>query len=136
MKTLEKNNRLPAVYSYEVLSEHLIAAHLEFGEDVIGVGNNTTARWDDEDVTQPDEFCILITLHDTVVCRMYRSVVQLNSGGYKSKTTKDRMDRALKPLGLRMTTIYKNWYVYNVTTGAYVEYFDGMVVSKETGGWQ
>lgn len=77
--------------------------------------------------TREDE--TVIRLHATDVARVLPSgAVVLNSGGYKTVTTKDRMNTVLKGYSLYQSKGL--WYVRRYSDGKTVPYYDGIMVPK------
>ena len=69
-----------------------------------------------------------IVLHQTVIYSIEKdicSVITLNSGGYQTNVTKDRMNRFL-PLGYRISQRKFTWYLD--TPDGEIRYTDGMQI--------
>jgi hypothetical protein len=70
-----------------------------------------------------------IRLHSTYVLVFHPDMsITLNSNGWRTYTTKDRIN------GQSMFTVYQrafNWYVWIVQTGETVDYADGMTVHAD-----
>lgn len=77
--------------------------------------------------TGPDT--IGVKLHGTVILTYCASgTVQVNSGGYQTGTTKDRLNRFL-PLPYRVTQSKLEWTIYNARTGETVcEFANGLTL--------
>lgn len=135
MRTLNPNNRNPKNgLRFWELHKHLIAdgggvANLK---SKVGVGNNTVAVF--RRVGHDDPQAIDIVYHGTTIARLYDhdDAVWLHTGGFKTRSVKARMDWALIPIGYRMRQVGRTWKVYSINTGAYRDYFDGMMVVKGT----
>lgn len=84
------------------------------------IGHNTVARRNGEDIE--------IVLHWTaiVVVKPGNSVV-LNSGGYRSATTKERINQFL-PSGVSLFQKAGAWYLRFHATGEVVDFHDGIRV--------
>lgn len=73
----------------------------------------------------PDE-SIGYSLHGTEVVRLYKNgTVLLNSGGYRTVTTKDRINTFL-PSGIRLSQDRCQWFISR--DGERVSFFDGMKI--------
>ncbi len=95
------------------------------------LANNTTL-WASEDC-EPEFF--EITLHSTTVFMFYRDgSFELNSGGWKTVTTKERLNRYL-PDGWRVYQLKFEWWLADVRNGwaseVKYEFKDGMRVSAD-----
>lgn len=75
-----------------------------------------------------------IRLHGTYVVKFYANgTTELNSGGYRTVTTKDRMNRYL-PFGARIWQQDGTWYYYaEGETDSSVIFRDDMAIDSETG---
>jgi len=71
-----------------------------------------------------------VRLYGTVVAEVGKEHVRLDSGGWQTATTKDRMNRALYPIGWRVDQIKHVWQVRNLETGETRDYVDGMELKK------
>ena len=63
------------------------------------------------------------------------SVITLNAGGYRTVTTKDRINRFL-PLGFRLVQRNWNWIIQEMEDGTYRDrelFHDGMQIKLELG---
>jgi hypothetical protein len=69
---------------------------------------NNTVRY-----TRPDG-SVCIRLHKTDIVTSVKGDITLNSGGYKTPTTKDRMNNALRPMGWSVTQERKVWYLARI----------------------
>jgi len=75
-----------------------------------------------------------VQYHMTVVAKIVDTSegmkVRLDSGGYKTFTTKKRMNQAFEHWKLPWIVYQKNhhWYLYNTETGQILDYYDGMKV--------
>lgn len=70
-----------------------------------------------------------IILHNTAIVKYTKDgSVVLDSGQYRTKTTKTRMNEVLPPY-LRVAAQRGNWYVYN--RGERTPFYDGMVIPLE-----
>lgn len=133
MKTLNTNNRNPRYEGVPFWDVHKLL--IEDGNGVaslgssVGVGNNTVARF--RRVGHDDPQAIEVKYHDTIVAVLYDDErVQMWTGGFRTKSTKTRLDWVLLPLGYRLTQIGRTWKVYSINTGSYRDFSEGMVVGK------
>lgn len=71
-----------------------------------------------------------VVLHSTEVVKVIDNEVFLNTGGYKTVTTKTAINRALEQLGKPLKVYSKKgkWYVYNYYLKYDVEFNDNMKV--------
>jgi len=129
MKCYLKGNRNPRSYHFKGLVE----AISESGNP-IQLGRNTTAElflpsWPTRYNRSERE--ITVRLHDHPIIRLYpNGVVRLFDCGLKTKTTKSRMDAALQGIGYRLVAINRKWKIYEIATGIYADYFDGITVAE------
>ena len=77
-----------------------------------------------------------VILHQTVVasCTPVNGVTTLDSGGWRTATTKVAMNTALRQLHQGRIAVYQEkgrWYV--ATPSGDLEYFDGMVIGGGSG---
>ena len=91
----------------------------------IGSRATTVAHWGDEGDT-------LVTYHETVVVMLKGDTVTLNSGGYRTATTKRRMNEtsARFHLGYRVFADAGHWYV-QTWQQARVPFVDGMTFKRK-----
>lgn len=126
MKSLLPNNRNPKELPFETLASALLNAS-DTGKwhpmSIVACGNNTTATWHGEDA-------VVIQFHDTIVALVTSDGVQMFTEGYRTRTTQKRLDWCLLPLGFRLTQVRGTWKVYSIKTGAYRDFFEGMIVRK------
>lgn len=77
-----------------------------------------------------DLMVITVIYHETVVFFAYtdRSLIQLNHGGYRTKTTKQRINSCFQALDLPIRVIQKDydWYLSNVTDGSIRSHLPGV----------
>lgn len=71
-----------------------------------------------------------IRYHDTDVVTFDAKTITLKSGGWRTKTTKSRMNQSANQFGLGFQVYQKdyNWYV--TFKGETVDYFDGIVLNR------
>jgi len=102
--------------------------HLDFetaenvlrGRADVGLSLNTTLRRTERPGSGP----IAVRLYSTdVVTFLENGDIILNAGGYRTTTTKDRINRVL-PLGWRVYSKDWDWYVH--TPAGVFEFYDGM----------
>src|SRR5258708_1370256 len=78
----------------------------------------------------------VIRLHETDIVRKRNGYVILNSGGWKTVTTKDRMNDHL-PAGYRLFSDHGQWYVapwrgsWETLKRERVPFFDGMAIPND-----
>lgn len=84
------------------------------------IGNNTYMSL--------EEGIIRIRLHGTDVVTIYRdNSINLNSGGWRTVTTKDRMNKYLSP-PWRVVQEKFEWYVWNWETKRKIPYYDHIIL--------
>jgi hypothetical protein len=127
MKSLNPNNRNPRNgLSYT----EIVSAFQVYKVDQIRVGNNTVAEKVDS-FEEPVAAWINVVYYSTKIANLFSNdEVQIYHGGYKTDAAKDRLDWVLLPLGFRLTSIKGKWKIYSIATGAYRDYFAGMVVTR------
>lgn len=88
-------------------------------QDRIGKTATTTAR-DNAGITR-------VTYHNTIVVSFGNGRVTLDSGGWRTATTKTRMNQAARQFGLGFTVVQVkgDWYV-NTQDGQCLNFQDGM----------
>lgn len=98
------------------------------GKDARTIGNNTH-------VVRQENGDISIRLHHTYVVTYVAGTadIVLNSGGWRSVTTKDRINTFL-PLRFRVSQRAYVWYVSDRYTGSETEYEDGVILRGEPRG--
>jgi hypothetical protein len=71
-----------------------------------------------------------VKYHDTVVVRFRPGQVVLNSGGWRTATTKLRMNQAANEFGLRFQVFQSKgeWFVTHELTDETLNFQDGMVL--------
>lgn len=74
---------------------------------------------------------IAYRLHTTDVVTITKNSVILNSGGWKTNTTKDRIHQYAYQYGIRLSQIKGLWFV--TTTAGVFDYFDGIEISISNG---
>lgn len=127
MKSFLHGNRLPRSYTYHDVEEVLCLV-----ENPMQLGRNTTATF--YMPSQPHgrhERVICVRLHGHPIVSLYdNETVYLHSRGMKNKVTKARMDAALQGIGYRLVAVNRKWKIYEIATGTYIDYFDGIMVAK------
>lgn len=73
----------------------------------------------------------IVRYHNTDVVKFNDKEIILNSGGWRTNTTKTRMDQTRNQFNLPFAVFQKNyeWYVH--TKNGIVDYFDGMIIKNE-----
>lgn len=85
------------------------------------LGNNT---WVFERQDANGDSCVVIILHSTPIVTYHENgTVTLNTGGYRTVTTKARMNEVL-PQFIRVSQIRNEWFVY--VHGEREKYYDGI----------
>lgn len=67
-----------------------------------------------------------MTLHRTMIAVWGDGVLTLNSGGYRTLTTKERLNGVLSRMGYQIRQRKGEWIVYNSQTEENVLFYDGM----------
>lgn len=77
-----------------------------------------------------DDSSIRLRYHGTTVAEFrHDGSVQVNSGGWRSRTTKDRINQAIRGLGVVFQENWE-WYLHNLQENRIVPFQDGMVLNK------
>lgn len=73
-----------------------------------------------------------VCYHNTNVVSFNEKKIILNSNGWRTATTKLRMNQAANQFDLRYVVSQKNgnWYVYNTANGTQYDYKDMMVIKR------
>jgi hypothetical protein len=71
---------------------------------------------------------ISIIYHSTVVVKINKDSIQLNSGGWQTNTTKTRMNQASSQFDLGFSVYQKQYKWYVDYKGKTLEFFDLMVL--------
>ena len=91
------------------------------------IGNNTRVMFADADSYDP----VAIRLHSTNVVTFYRDGrIVLDSGGWQTVTTKDRMNSVL-PQRFRVFAKDHVWFVSDNRTGSTIPFSDGMTLVND-----
>lgn len=70
-----------------------------------------------------------LKLHDTVIAKIQRDgILWLNTDGWRTNTTKERLNGLLDGLGLKIYQRKGKWYVMNLSNEESVNFFDGMEI--------
>ena len=67
--------------------------------------------------------------HTTVVEFRMDGSIKINSGEWRSKTTKDRINQAIRGLGVVFQENWE-WYLHNLQENRTVPFQNGMVINK------
>ena len=87
----------------------------------IGKTNTAILREDDGSVT--------VILHETPIVKIDANhVVTLNSGGYETNVTKNRMNQVAKEFNLNFQVFQKDHQWYVSVPGGDLEFHDGMTI--------
>ena len=88
------------------------------------LGNNTTLETDWQ-----NNPCVV--LHSTRIATYTDAGLRVNSGGWWTSTTKDRLNKALAAAGLpyRVCQESYNWYIWNIETGEKAPFRDGTTLT-------
>ena len=97
-------------------------------QNKIGTGH-TTVKTDKAGITT-------VTFWNTDIVYFSKEVIMLNSGGYRTATTKTRMNQASNQFNLGYTVAQENykWYVYFMDRKFVFE--DGMILNRNPKGKQ
>ena len=72
----------------------------------------------------------MVKLHDTVIFKMVENksgnVITLRSGGWRTVTTKKRINEAFRTVGVALNLFQEDgeWFVYNIASN--IPFYDGM----------
>ena len=80
-----------------------------------------------------DNGFIIIKYHETDVVKFNYDKIILDSGEWRTHTTKTRMNQASNQFGLGFGVYQKDyqWYVYVWATGESLDFFDGMEIKRD-----
>lgn len=92
-------------------------------------GNTEIYSCNDADV-------VIVWLHGNKIAKVTRDYVELYSAGWRTKTTKSRLNAILRGLGLQYYIYQSNyrWYVCNITTGFIDTFHDGYTIKRNHNG--
>jgi len=92
--------------------------------DKVGRFATTISEYDNEWV---------VTYHSTNVIRVTNEQITLNSGGWRTNTTKNRMNQTSNQFGLGYRVFQKNFEWFVEFKGRIVPFRDGMVIHRVSG---
>lgn len=74
----------------------------------------------------------IVQYHDTAVVTFCDEWIKLNSGGWRTKTTKLRMNQTANQFDLNFDVFQKDyqWFVRDVVVGTLVPFEDGMILQR------
>lgn len=91
------------------------------------VSDGNDFRRDNTDVSCWNHLNWNVKLHNTVIAQRKDNIVVLSSGGWKTNTTKSRLNAILSHFGKGRISQEKGvWYWYYSGRGECVEFVDGM----------
>lgn len=67
-----------------------------------------------------------MTLHNTMIAVLGDGILTLNSGGYRTNTTKERLNGVLNRLGYQIRQRKGEWSIYNSQTEESFLFVDGI----------
>ena len=67
-----------------------------------------------------------MALHGTMIAVWGDGLLTLNTDGYRTNTTKERLNGVLERLGWRISQRKGDWFVFNSQTEESVLFYDGM----------
>lgn len=72
-----------------------------------------------------------VRYYSTVIVKVFNDRIELNSGGWRTATTKTRMNQAASQFGLDFIVTQRNfdWYV-TTPDGKIIDFLDGMEFSR------
>ena len=75
--------------------------------------------------------CTAIIYHSTPIVRVTDKAIKLESGGWRTATTKKKMNQGLAELGVNFIYVFqKNYLWYVNVNGQAQEFKDGMIIPK------
>jgi hypothetical protein len=83
-----------------------------------------------------DTDAILVHLHGNLIAKVTVDSVTLYSAGWRTVTTKSRLNAILSGLGIN-SYIYQSqyqWYVRNITKGVIDTFYDGYTIERKHNG--
>jgi hypothetical protein len=87
------------------------------------IGNNTFERLENIN----DKSARVISLHNTDIIKFFSNYTVLNSGGWRTKTTKDRINTFVP--WIKVFQKKNNWYVKTETET--LEFEDNMIINDK-----
>jgi hypothetical protein len=96
------------------------------------VSKNNTTIWTSMHNGPVQQTCI--TLHSTTVVQFDHLHIKLNSGGWRTVTTKTRMNQASNQFGLGYRVYQKNYDWFVDYQGHQYPFFDGMTIDRTYDG--
>lgn len=71
-----------------------------------------------------------VKYYNTVIVKIENDVITLNSGGFRTNSTKKRMNEVLEPIGYRVIQKNNVWYIKHDSTDAMLLTFhDGITLN-------
>lgn len=91
------------------------------------IGSHKTTVYHDSGAT-------CVRYHATELLRVTDSTIVLNSGGYRTVTTKRRINQAMAEWNLpyRVEQVNFNWYVRKLYNGCIAPFEDGMMLDRSS----
>ncbi len=74
-----------------------------------------------------------VDYHATTVVKFNYEQITLNSGGWRTSTTKNRMNQISNQFDLGFYVYQKNfeWFVHIEITGERLSFYDGMIIKRD-----
>ncbi len=88
------------------------------------LGNRAARKLANNTIAERSQDSVGIRLHGTIIVRFHRDAVELNSGGYRTVTTKSRMNSLLNRYAVYQRR--GDWFVMDRSTGTDYPFDDGM----------
>lgn len=77
----------------------------------------------------------VVTYHSTLVVKFNHNEIVLNSGGWRTSTTKRRMNQTSNQMGLGYRVFQKDWDWYVEYKGETIPFYDGMILIRDGETW-
>lgn len=68
----------------------------------------------------------IMTLHRTIIAKQVNGVLTIDTDGYLTNTTKERLNGVLMSIGWKIYQKDFKWYLYNFTTKETIPYQDNI----------
>lgn len=86
------------------------------------------AFWDNNYFKQDNTIVLngTMQLYKTMIALWCDGLLTLHSGGYRTKTTKERLNGVLKRLGWQIIQRKGEWFIFNSQTEESILFYDGI----------
>lgn len=74
----------------------------------------------------PDGMYFKVTYYDYTIARVYKNEIYVDSCGWYSRTTKERINWFLRPYGYSIYQKDFSWFVYDINKETSFDFYSGM----------